>query len=943
MPEQLERVQELLGNGYLVQRELGHGGMSCVYLAHDFRRDGPVAVKVLRPELAATVATARFVREVDILRHLDHPHILSVYESGSRDGDLYYTMPFVDGPTLRARLQDEPQLPLEEAVAISRQVASALAYAHAHGVIHRDIKPGNILLGADGVMVADFGIARAITAASSTSITASNIVLGTPLYMSPEQGSGDREIDGRADIYALGCVMYEMVVGEPPFTGATAQVVVARQCGDSPRSLRVARPSVPVALERLIMKTLEKVPADRFATADDLIQALDAVDLAHTVVRQARVGVRWRVATGAVFVACAIAVGWRLARAPPALDPNRIVIFPLHDQRPSEDGTSEAVATYIGYALDKTEPLQWLEAWDLTNDRAQDLSRLEASAARRLSARAHAAYYIDGKILRRSDSATVVLYLHSVRGDSVLGRAGVSDSLGADLPRLGLLAVGGLLRALLVDLRPGREWWTRAGHLIGTRPPSENTTAVANFLQGEREYRHMQFPAALAHYQAAVVMDSAFAIAAFKGAQTATWLSRPGIDTVLIDVALRRERSLTPPQALLAKGLRAYLTGNADSAVSLIRGALRADSTLPGAWTLLGEVYSRSLASEPAADSLARAALRKARLIDPGFAPTLVLLEEMALRDGDLREGRLLRDDLRRAGADTTHASERGVMWTCVEKGVTHVDWDRAARENPSATLDAGRVLARGVAQPACARAAFAAVFRSDSASLAQRKGALLGLNGLLLAAARMNVLRAVMASRRPGDLRLWQLYLEDAARGVGFEREASAAADSIGSRYATMAPPVLWLLGGWAAHRGNAPELREIVRALHSKADSTHARRDELIAQLVDARLTLTMGYTDSAIAQLRALKPSGARRDIAWLPWEGLGAERLLLAELLAAQGKYRDAIQVASMLDATEPVPYLLYARPSLALRLRAARAVGDAALTAQYGERLKRLDR
>ena len=932
-PEQLGHVQDLLGDRFVVERELGHGGMSYVYLAQDLQRNGPVAVKILRPEFAASLGAARFQREVDILRHLDHPHILPLYDSGSADGELYYTMPFVNGPTLRENLREEPQLPLEVAIAISRQVASALAYAHGQGVIHRDIKPSNILLDRDRAMIADFGIARAIDLASSDRITTSNFAIGTPEYMGPEQASGEQRLDGRADIYALGCVMYEMLAGEPPFTGPTAQAIVARQCHDLPRSLRVVRPSVPVGLQRLIMKALAKVPNDRYATANDLIVALDAVDLSDTTEgERPRPVLRWLVALG--IIVAATAVGWWLSRAPPELDLNRIVVFPLHDQRATSDnGDGEGVATYIDHALNLARPLKSLAAWDLADDRSQDLSRLNSRTARRLSQRANAAYFIDGAILRRPDSITVALTLHDVRGDSVLLSALKSGLASADLPLLGLHALSNLLEAVV---QPGQ---TFALGLLYERNPR----AVANFLLGEREYRRMQFAAALDHYQAAVMLDSAFSVAAFKGAQAATWLSRPDVDTALINVALRREEYLTTPQAMLAKGLRAYLTGTPDSAVVLLQSALRADSTLPGAWALLGEVYARSLTSEPAADSLARVALRKARLMDRGFAPTLLLLEEIALRDSNLREARLRKAELRRAGADTTHASLRGLMWSCVEHGVTRVEWDSAAKDDASSTLGAGRVLARGVAQPACARAALAAVVRSESATPAQRRGALLGLNGLLIAGARMKELSTLMSVGQAGDLGLWQLYLQDAAIGAGFEREASTASDSVGTNYSGMPSPVLWFLAGWAARREAVPELREIARTARDKAHSTRVRRDSLIARLVEARLTLATGDTDRAIAQLQALKPSGARRDIAWRPWEGLGAERLLLAELLTARRKYRDAIRVASLLDAAEPVPYLLYIRPSLEVRLRATRDAGDAALAAQYAERLKRLER
>ncbi len=929
---QLERLQGVLGHEYLLMRQVGRGGSSAVYLGHDERRNRPVAIKFLRRELAASVGSARFLREVEIVRALDHPNILPIYESGSSGDDLYYTMPFVEGRSLRERLAAEKQLPLIEALAITRRVAEALDHAHRHGVIHRDVKPGNILLSEDGAKVADFGIARAISVASHDKLTDSDVVIGTPEYMSPEQGTGERQLDGRTDIYALGCVLYEMLAGEPPFTGPTAQAIIARHCQDTPRSVRVIRPSVPVALERLVLKALAKVPNDRYATAAELITALDAIDLdAIEAVERKRSPIRkrWWIA----IAAAALAVVWRvLSSSAGTLDQNRIVVFPLEDQRSaSDDGGSEAVATYIGYALEETRPLKWLEARALIGDRQRDLSRLDGNEAARISRQARAAYYIDGTILRRTDSATVVLRLHDARGDSVLKTVGTSGPATAYLPQLGLRSIANLLPTIL---RPGRT--------IDLRSLSErSTTAIANFLQGEREYRRMQFRPALGHYQAAITEDSGFALAAFKGAQAAVWTSQSGIDSAMAGLAVRRSQFLSPSHAALARGLRAYVTGDADSALVHLGRAVAADSGNAAAWALMGEVYARSLTSESPGDSLGRVALRRARSLDQEFAPTLLLLEEMALRDGDVRQARQLKEDLARAGADTTHSVERRLMWKCMQDGAGSVDWAGAARTDVLATLAAGRILARGMAQPDCARAAFIAVFQNDSATAGTRSGALLALNGLLLTSGRTHELKALMSARQ--TIGLWRMYLMDATLGLGFDREAAVASDSVGRQYATLDPRYLWDLGGWAARRGAVSELEDIARAMRTKADSSPSRRTVLLTRLIEARLVLAKGDTDRAIAQLSALRPNGARREIAWEASEVLGVERLLLAQLLLARHKYSDALRVASQLDATEPVPYLLYLRPSLELRLRAARGLGDSKLAGGYEERLRRLER
>ncbi|PYO14936.1 MAG: hypothetical protein DMD31_07350 [Gemmatimonadetes bacterium] len=270
-------LQPALADRYLIERELGRGGMATVYLAQDLKHHRQVAIKVLKPELAAALGPERFLREIEIAAGLTHPHVLPLHESGEAAGFLYYVMPFVDGETLRARLNREQQLPLEEAVQIAREVADALSYAHGRDVVHRDIKPENILLSGGHAVVADFGIARAISVAGRDKFTATGMVVGTPAYMSPEQASGQSRIDGRADIYALGCMLYEMLAGDPPFLASTPQAVLARQALDPVPRLRTVRQTVPRSVEQAITKALAKVAADRFATAAQFAEALIAV------------------------------------------------------------------------------------------------------------------------------------------------------------------------------------------------------------------------------------------------------------------------------------------------------------------------------------------------------------------------------------------------------------------------------------------------------------------------------------------------------------------------------------------------------------------------------------------------------------------------------------------------------------------------------------------
>ena len=283
MPELLGRLQSALSDRYRLDREVGAGGMATVYLAEDVRHDRRVALKVLRPELAAVIGAERFLAEIKLTANLQHPHILPLFDSGEADSYLFYVMPFVTGETLRDRMNHERQLPVGEAIKITIEVASALDYAHRQGVVHRDIKPENILLHDGSAVVADFGIALAASKASGQRMTETGMSLGTPHYMSPEQAMGEREITARSDVYALGAVLYEMLTGEPPFTGNTAQAVVARVLTENPRPLTTQRHTIPRHVEAAVLTALEKLPADRFTTASEFAEALQDKSYASTV------------------------------------------------------------------------------------------------------------------------------------------------------------------------------------------------------------------------------------------------------------------------------------------------------------------------------------------------------------------------------------------------------------------------------------------------------------------------------------------------------------------------------------------------------------------------------------------------------------------------------------------------------------------------------------
>jgi serine/threonine-protein kinase len=366
VPAQIERLAAALADRYAVERELGSGGMATVYLARDLKHDRLVAVKVLHPDLAASLGAERFLREIRVTARLSHPHILPLYDSGDADGLLYYIMPYVEGESLAATLQREKQLSIKETVRIVREIAEALAHAHSHGLVHRDIKPDNILMSGGHAIVADFGIATAVEHASGEKLTQTGMAIGTPAYMSPEQAMG-QPLDGRSDIYSLGCMLYEMLVGQIPFTGATPQQIIARHSMDHIPSPSMMRDTIPQDLEEIILRSMAKLPADRFRTAFDLTEALGAVDTSAPAQRRpsvARAGLprrpvrRWLLPGVVALAIVALAGGaWtifgvRRHTARPAsggLDLKRVAVLYFDDLSPDSslgpiaDGLTEGL------------------------------------------------------------------------------------------------------------------------------------------------------------------------------------------------------------------------------------------------------------------------------------------------------------------------------------------------------------------------------------------------------------------------------------------------------------------------------------------------------------------------------------------------------------------------------------------------------------------------
>jgi len=339
LTDPLPRLVAAFADRYRIERELGAGGMATVYLAQDLKHDRKVAVKVLRPELAAVIGAERFLSEIKTTANLQHPHILPLHDSGEADSFLFYVMPYVEGETVRDRISREKQLPVADAVRIATEVAGALDYAHRHGVIHRDIKPENILLHDGSALVADFGIALAASKAGGTRMTETGMSLGTPHYMSPEQAMGEREITARSDVYALGCVLYEMLMGEPPFTGPTAQAIIAKVMTDVPHALTLHRKTVPPQVEAATLQALQKLPADRFGTAAEFAEALTSTtytpSMTTFMAAASPAAGQWRraaLAAGALAVAALAFGAWAWRHQPSRPTVRLAVAFPAGEK-----------------------------------------------------------------------------------------------------------------------------------------------------------------------------------------------------------------------------------------------------------------------------------------------------------------------------------------------------------------------------------------------------------------------------------------------------------------------------------------------------------------------------------------------------------------------------------------------------------------------------------
>ena len=937
--ESREELQRAVFPRYQVAEEIGRGGMAFVYRAWDTVDHRAVAFKVLKRYLGAALGSTRFLREIRLLSQLHHPGILPVLDSGHTGTLFYFVMPLVEGETLQARLVREPQLPLDQVRQIVSQAAGALDYAHDAGIVHRDIKPSNLFLSGGQTLIADFGIAKDLTLSAEESTTSTGLVVGTAMYMSPEQAGSTHHPDRRADVYSLGCVVYQMVAGEPPFSGPNSQAILARHQTLPAPSAKMIRPEVPAGVDAVIRKALAKSPADRYQRAGDFASALSDPAKLAAAAREARAeqqpGRRW--GPLAVTLAVLAAIAAFLLRPARSLAAEKAVVFPMGETPPgaNAEGIGIEVALMIGSALEYTEPLEWIDGLPLLEPRLRrDAGLLPAGEARRIARRAGARWYLEGTVLRRRDSATVVVRLNDVAGDSVVGRTSATR-VATEAAQAGLEAVNQLLPRLL---SPGQRMADLSA-LADRRP-----AAVAKWLQGEREYRRFNFAAALDFERRAVAEDSALAVAALRGAQAASWLNDMPEARALLGVALRHESLLPGRMAEFARGLDAYVNGRADSAVHWLRLALQRSPQWTEAHMALGEVYYHLLPSTDShPDSLAGAEFTLAAA-DTGFSPPRFHLAEIAIRRGDLRAAEAAVKDFFERVRDDSSSAELSPMLACLRGGRKAVDWRQGAVANPLDALRAAKMLAVGGAFPGCAEDGFQALFDQPDLSLGYRWGAFLGLQGMLAAEGRTTELRTLIDSAVAAGLdRAPNLYLLDALADVDVAADASALAERLTrERSGKTSANTLWLLGAWHARQGDRARTDSLHAALVARTVGIHDPLVDRYADVLGARLVLLGGDTARAIDRLRTALSVGRREELAWGDQgESLAPERLLLAELLLATGQPAEALSAAGVFDHQEPVAFLPFLPASLTIRRRAALALGHEAEARGFERRLAAL--
>ena len=659
----LEELSELLAGRYAVERELGRGGTATVYLARDLRHPRNVAIKVLRPELASGIAVDRFRAEIEIASALSHPHILPVFDSGGADDRLYFVMPYVEGDTLRQRLKRERQLPVPEALQLAREVADALAYAHSRGIVHRDIKPENILLVAGHAVVTDFGIARAIAQATDLRLTGTGMAIGTPQYMSPEQATGDRNVDGRSDIYSLGCVLYEMLSGEPPHEGETPQEVIAHKLTSVPKSISAIRPEVPKALDQAITIALDAEPAKRYATAAEFADALGRPSRAMRARRFVTSRSRWFAAGAVAGVLTITAIAAMMTRPPALIGRDGrigVAVMPFRATVPQSASLSEAIPDLLSTALDGTPGVRVADPWTLWSPlrpRPNDAPRSpEPREGEELARRAGACCYVLGSIAQLPPAVELSIRIYRVGSPepwSSFATSGSPDSLPA------------LVQRVAVELIRRFAGNSPAAVPASVEHLTDSPEALKAWLRARELQRRGQVDSADAAISRAIALDSNFVIALIDASSIKSWVSfmrgEPYSNLrALAERAVRLSDSLPDRQRSRARAMLAAIDTRGRDAADALDRILTIDSLDHQAWTLLAYVRSVYGWQYGATEKDAVDAVEHALRLDSTNVPNLASRVHLAVGTNDVAE--VERQLARVRAVDSSSAIARGTL-----------------------------------------------------------------------------------------------------------------------------------------------------------------------------------------------------------------------------------------------------------------------------------------
>jgi serine/threonine protein kinase/tetratricopeptide (TPR) repeat protein len=963
--DSLPEMDASLRERYVFERELGHGGMATVYLARDTRHDRPVAVKVLSPALAASLGIERFLFEIRVMARLQHAHILPLLDSGllepAQQRSPFYVMPYVEGESLRERLKREGQLPITDALKIAGDVAGALAYAHSHGVVHRDIKPENILISNNQAIVADFGIARAASLASSERLTEAGLVMGTPHYMSPEQAAGNPSLDGRTDIYALGCVLYEMLAGQPPFTGPTAQAVLARSLAETPPAIRPARPTVSDEIDRIIARMLAKVPADRFGTAAELGEALSRASTVPAIpATPPSSGARpWRagLTVAVLILLAASAMLLRRHGSTPRIieSASSIAVLPFTPSGP--DTALSRLGRDLVFTLSaELDGLGGIRVVDphtvLAHTKTDELGATPAQA-RALGAGS----VVQGSLVRVGGGVRLDMSL--IGSDSAaapLARATVTAS-----PDSVAVLTDSAARALLVQI------WSR-----GTPPtPSldvalrtRSVTALRAFLQGEGDITQGQWEAAAEAYQRAMDADSAFWIASARYVYSRYWsLSEPAESVV---TRLDRHLAELPERERL--NTQAILLQSRDSikrAIEVARAAGERYSDSWFGWLFYGDAGLHNGPIVGHSLSEARTGFERAVALNANLIPVWEHLMLVALLDGDTALGARSFGNLTRLNAGPSLGADgygnRMLQFrflNAIARGDSAGDRlvDSLARDPAPAAVGDGSFYdpyryGYFAEQIRVSRSALASDVSPERKRVHQRLLALSwGGRGALDSTLAMLDRTAAEGTDSSAALRSYGL----AAIGVWLDalnpdeaaKRRQAAAQTAGAD-TTVRAEMAWVDGVLAAGRRDRRALAVARVGLRQSGDPTSGALDRSLGAM-DAALR---GATREAGEQMAALEWQEAAvsdpdyRDHPLV----LALDRLASARWLLASGNPEEALRLLGWVDAAFYLhPSTIYNRMFVGLadleRGRVEERLGHTGIAAGYYRRfLRRYDR